>query len=132
MFLLFLCVVCIIVDEHWPETRAFITRTIELSNRWIGLSCYYNIVWNTCPLYTHVTPILQCIGPFILFILQFQVNIRTQYILVQQRTTQSQFVYQTYFTDDLQQMFLCSKRRDGSYKRSHLETIKYMAIVSDH
>jgi len=31
-----------IVDEHWPETREFITRSVELWNRWIRLSCYYN------------------------------------------------------------------------------------------
>ena len=29
-----------IVYEHWPETREFITRTVELWNRWIRLSCY--------------------------------------------------------------------------------------------
>jgi len=46
-----------IVYEHWPEIRAFITRTIELWNRWIRLSCYINSVQNTCPVYTHVTPI---------------------------------------------------------------------------
>ena len=39
----------------------------ELWNRWIRLSCYNNRVYNTCPLYTHVTPILQCIGPCKLF-----------------------------------------------------------------
>ena len=33
-----------IVYEHWPETRECITRTIELWNRWIRLSCYYNRV----------------------------------------------------------------------------------------
>jgi len=33
-----------IVYEHWPETREFITQTIELWNRWIRLSCYYNRV----------------------------------------------------------------------------------------
>jgi len=30
--------------EHWPDNREFITRTIELWNRWIRLSCYYNRV----------------------------------------------------------------------------------------
>ena len=29
-----------------------------LLNRWIRLACYYNRVKNTCPLYTHVTPIV--------------------------------------------------------------------------
>jgi len=33
-----------IVDEHWPDTRDFITRNIELWNRWIRQSCYYNRV----------------------------------------------------------------------------------------
>ena len=33
-----------IISEHWPETREFITRTVELWNRWIRLSCYYNRV----------------------------------------------------------------------------------------
>jgi len=44
-----------------------ITQTFELWNRWIRLSCYYNRVKNTCPLYTHVSPILQCVGPYDLF-----------------------------------------------------------------
>jgi len=30
--------------EHWPDTREFITQTVELWNRWITLSCYYNRV----------------------------------------------------------------------------------------
>jgi len=34
----------IIVYEHWPATREFITWTIVLWNRWIRLSCYYNRV----------------------------------------------------------------------------------------
>ena len=29
-----------IVYKHWPETREFITRTVEFWNRWIRLSCY--------------------------------------------------------------------------------------------
>mgnify|MGYP007133234786 FL=1 len=56
-----------IVYEHWPETHEFITRTVELWNKWIRLSCYYNTVQNMCPLYTYVTPILLCIGPCNLF-----------------------------------------------------------------
>ena len=56
-----------IVYIHWPETREFITQTIELWNRCIRLSCYYNRPQNTCPLYTHVSPFLQCVGPFTLF-----------------------------------------------------------------
>jgi len=32
-----------IVYKHWPDTRAFITRNVELWNRWIRLSCYYSI-----------------------------------------------------------------------------------------
>ena len=56
-----------IVYIHWPETREFITQTIELWNRCIRLSCYYNRPQNTCPLYTHVSPFLQCVGPFNLF-----------------------------------------------------------------
>jgi len=28
---------------------------------------YYNRVYNTCPLYTHVTPIWQCVDPCNLF-----------------------------------------------------------------
>ena len=59
---------CYLVYEHWPETHEFITRTIELWNRWIRLSFYNNIVQTTCTLYTHVSPILQCIGPCNLFV----------------------------------------------------------------
>jgi len=33
-----------IVYKHWPDTREFVTRTVELWNRWIRLSCYYNRV----------------------------------------------------------------------------------------
>ena len=33
-----------IIYEHWPETREFTTRTIELWNRSIRLSCYYKRV----------------------------------------------------------------------------------------
>jgi len=33
-----------IVNEQWPDTREFITRTVELWNRWIRLPCYYNRV----------------------------------------------------------------------------------------
>jgi len=29
---------------HWPDPHVFITRTIELWNRWIRRSCYYNRV----------------------------------------------------------------------------------------
>ena len=32
------------VYKHWPDTREFITQTVELRNRWIRLSCYYNRV----------------------------------------------------------------------------------------
>ena len=35
---------CYTVDEHWPETREFITQTVELWNRRIRLSCYNNRV----------------------------------------------------------------------------------------
>jgi len=34
----------IIVYKHWPDTHEFITQTVELWNRWIRLSCYYNRV----------------------------------------------------------------------------------------
>jgi len=32
--------------EHWPDTRAFITRSIELWNTcsWIRLSCYVEYI----------------------------------------------------------------------------------------
>ena len=53
----------VLYADNVPDTREFITRTVGLWNRWIRLSCYYNRVYNTCPLYTRVTPILQCIGP---------------------------------------------------------------------
>jgi len=33
-----------IVYTYWPDTREFITQTVELWNRWIRLSCYYNRV----------------------------------------------------------------------------------------
>jgi len=33
-----------IVNKHWPDTCEFIIRTVELWNRWIRLSCYYNRV----------------------------------------------------------------------------------------
>jgi len=32
----------LIVCEHWPDTCEYITWTVELWNRWIRLSCYYN------------------------------------------------------------------------------------------
>ena len=32
------------VYKHWTDTREFITWTVELWNRWIRLSCYYNRV----------------------------------------------------------------------------------------
>jgi len=34
----------VIVYKHWTDTHEFITRTVELWNRWIRLSCYYNRV----------------------------------------------------------------------------------------
>jgi len=43
-FIVSLFLRCFIVYKHWPETRVFITRTIELWNRWIRPSCYYNRV----------------------------------------------------------------------------------------
>jgi len=33
-----------VVYQHWPETCEFITQTIELWDRWIRLSSYYNRV----------------------------------------------------------------------------------------
>jgi len=45
---------CIIVYKHWPDTRKSITRTVELWNRWLILSWYYNRVYITCLLYTYV------------------------------------------------------------------------------
>jgi len=33
------------VQEHWPDTRKFITRSAEFWNRWIRLSCYYNSIY---------------------------------------------------------------------------------------
>jgi len=51
-YLIYLLKLCsCTVYEHWPETREFITRTIELWNRWMRLSCYYSRVYDTCPLY---------------------------------------------------------------------------------
>jgi len=29
---------------HWPDIPEFITRSVELWNRWIRLACYYNRV----------------------------------------------------------------------------------------
>jgi len=29
------------MQEHWQYTREFITRTVELWNGWIRVSCYY-------------------------------------------------------------------------------------------
>ena len=55
------------VYKHWPDTREFITQTVELWNKWIRLSCYNTRVYNTCPLYTHVTPILQCIVVYVIY-----------------------------------------------------------------
>ena len=46
-----------IVYKHWPDIHEFITQTIDFYNRCIRLSWYYNSVKNTCPLYTHVTPL---------------------------------------------------------------------------
>jgi len=37
------------LNEHTCESW-----TVELVNRWIRLSCWYNVLYNTCPLYTHV------------------------------------------------------------------------------
>jgi len=34
--------VYLIAYKHWPDTREFITQTVQLWNRWIRLSCYYN------------------------------------------------------------------------------------------
>ena len=48
-----------IVDEHWPETHEFITWTVELWNRWIRLSCYYNRVHMSI-VYTCITYIGPC------------------------------------------------------------------------
>jgi len=39
----------VIVYKHWPDTREFVTRIVELWNRRIRLSCYYCIrilTWN--------------------------------------------------------------------------------------
>jgi len=33
-----------IVYKHWPDTCEFITHTVELWNRWIWSSCFYNRV----------------------------------------------------------------------------------------
>jgi len=33
-----------IVYKHWPDTREIITRTVELCNTWIRLSCNYSRV----------------------------------------------------------------------------------------
>jgi len=33
-----------IVYKHWPDTSEFIIQTVELWNRWIRLSCFYNRV----------------------------------------------------------------------------------------
>jgi len=35
---------CRLGAEHWPEIREFITQIIELWNKWIRLSCFYNRV----------------------------------------------------------------------------------------
>jgi len=47
-----------IVYKHWPDIREFTSWTVELWNRWIRLSCHDNRLYNTCPLHTHVTPIV--------------------------------------------------------------------------
>ena len=41
-----------IIYKHWPDTREFITRTVELWNRWIKLSCYYNSIYLVSIVYT--------------------------------------------------------------------------------
>ena len=46
-----------IASEHWPDNRKFITQPAEFWNMWITLSWYYNRVYISCPLNTHVTPI---------------------------------------------------------------------------
>jgi len=43
-----------IACEHWPDTCEYITGSVELCNRWLRLPSYYNRVFNSCPLYTHV------------------------------------------------------------------------------
>ena len=55
---------------------------------WIRLSCYYNRVKNTCPLYSHVSPILQCIGPCNLLesvwsMFVYNISVSNLYILCQ-------------------------------------------------
>ena len=40
--------------EHWPDAREFITRAAGLLNTWIRLSCYYNWVYSTRQMYTHL------------------------------------------------------------------------------
>ena len=65
-----MCIVRIsysIAWEHWPDTLEFITRSAVLWYRWIRPSCYYNREYNKCSLYTHVSPILLCIGTCNLF-----------------------------------------------------------------
>jgi len=44
--------------KHWLDTCEFITSSAEFWNRWVRLSCYFSRLYNMCPLYIHVTPIL--------------------------------------------------------------------------
>ena len=57
----------LLLPGNIDHLREFITRSGDLWNRWIRLSCNYNRIYNTFPLYIHVTPIWQCIGPCYFF-----------------------------------------------------------------
>ena len=53
-----------IAQVHWPDTvELIITWTAELWNRLIRVPCYYKILYNSCPLLKHVTPILSFSSP---------------------------------------------------------------------
>ena len=57
---------CLLYTRHWPDTREFITRTVELWNRWIRLLCYYNRVYSISIKCTWEESMEISSGPFIL------------------------------------------------------------------
>ena len=63
---MFIFITCVLVVLYTTIDQKLVNSLHGLLNLEIGRlywSCYYNRVQNTCPLYTHATPILQCVSP---------------------------------------------------------------------
>ena len=85
-FCVIICGLYYIVQEHRPDTRELITKSADLLNRWIRLSCY-NRLFISCSLNTHVTPILQRIGPCNLLRSFRSIFVYNTYVFIRQLTT---------------------------------------------